>query len=221
MPAKERFSRRSFFRAAVRPQAASSAVRLGIRQRLKQQALLLLAMVALLWSMELVDTLLLGQSLNQHGIHPRTLSGLRGVAWAPLLHADLGHLAANTLPLVVLGWLVLLRGWRHFAVVSLWTAIASGLGVWLVGSRSTVHLGASGVIFGYLGYLILRGYFDRRLISIAISLLVGILYGGLIWGVLPLDDDRSWEGHLLGFLSGALIARLLTGRRNGWSNSRM
>ena len=77
---------------------------------------------------------------------------------------------------------------------------------------TTVHVGASGLIFGYLGFLILRGYFDRGLVSMAISLFVGLCYGGLIWGILPTNPDESWEGHLFGFLTGAICARLLARR---------
>jgi membrane associated rhomboid family serine protease len=119
------------------------------------------------------------------------------------------------MPFLVLGWLVLLRGVREFLKVSLLTTAFSGLIVWLIGRSSasnaaTVHIGASSLIFGYLGYLMLRGYFDRSAFSVAISVLVGIGYGGLIWGLLPTTGEQSWEGHLGGFLAGAGCAWLFT-----------
>jgi membrane associated rhomboid family serine protease len=114
------------------------------------------------------------------------------------------------MPFLVLGWLVLLRGVGTFWRVSVVVTFVSGLGVWCTASSSAVYLGASGLIFGYLGYLILRGYFDRSAFSVAISVLVGIFYGSLIWGVLPIAQEGSWLGHLWGFLSGTLCAWLLT-----------
>lgn len=180
------------------------------RGRLKRQAALLAAFVAVIWLIELADQLFLGGELDRWGIRPRTAEGLTGIVLAPFLHADLTHVAANTMPFIVLGWLVLLRGTGEFFKVSLLTVATSGLVVWLIGRSTTVHIGASSLIFGYLGYLMLRGYFDRSAFSVAISLLVGILYGGLIWGILPTAAEQSWEGHLGGFLAGAGCAWLLT-----------
>lgn len=166
--------------------------------------------MAAIWLIELADQIFLDGSLDRWGIRPRAADGLTGIVLAPFLHADLAHVAANTMPFVILGWLVLLRGAGEFFKVSLLTVTVSGLVVWLIGRSTTVHIGASSLIFGYLGYLMLRGYFDRSAFSVAISLLVGILYGGLIWGVLPTAAEQSWEGHLGGFLAGAGCAWLLT-----------
>jgi membrane associated rhomboid family serine protease len=178
--------------------------------RLKYQAALLIAFVLAIWVLELIDELLLGSELDQWGVRPRSLEGLRGIPLAPFLHGSLAHVAANTMPFLVLGWLVLLRGTKEFFKVSLLTVAFSGLVVWLIGRSSTVHLGASSLIFGYLGYLMLRGYFDRSAFSVAVSVLVGIGYGSLIWGVLPTATEHSWEGHLGGFLAGAGCAWLFT-----------
>jgi membrane associated rhomboid family serine protease len=163
-----------------------------------------------MWLVEIVDQLLLGGQLDHWGIRPRSIDGLTGIALAPLLHGSFGHLAANTMPFLILGWLVLLRGVREFFKVSLLTVALSGLIVWLVGRSAAVHIGASSLIFGYLGYLMLRGYFDRSALSVGISLLVGITYGSLIWGLLPTAEEQSWEGHLGGFLAGAVCAWLFT-----------
>lgn len=183
--------------------------------RLKLQGALLGGFLLIIWIVELVDQLFLSGTLDRWGIRPRTVEGLTGIALAPFLHGSLTHVAANTMPFLVLGWLVLLRGVKEFFKVSLLTAVFSGLVVWCIGRGSsgdaaTVHIGASSLIFGYLGYLILRGYFDRSAFSVAISVAVGIGYGGLMWGLFPTAAERSWEGHLGGFLAGAGCAWLFT-----------
>ncbi|WRH69102.1 MAG: rhomboid family intramembrane serine protease [Planktothrix sp. GU0601_MAG3] len=129
--------------------------------------------------------------------------------FAPFLHGNFNHLVANTLPLIVLGWFVMLRDVKDFFVVTFITIIFSGFGVWLFGSPNTIHIGASGVIFGYLGFLLLRGFFERSFASIALSLVVGWLYGGLIWGVFPSQYGISWQGHLFGFIGGVFAAQML------------
>jgi membrane associated rhomboid family serine protease len=103
----------------------------------------------------------------------------------------------------------MLRETSDFFVVTIITMLVSGLGVWLTAPAYSIHIGASGVIFGYFGFLLLRGYFERSFAAILFSLIVGLLYGGLIWGVLPLQYGISWQGHLFGFIGGALAARLL------------
>jgi membrane associated rhomboid family serine protease len=174
----------------------------------KLQITTLLGVVALLWAVEIVDQVVFNRSLDRLGIFPRTLSGLRGIVFAPFLHGDFAHLLANTLPLVTLGWLIMLRETGDWLVVTVITALCSGIGTWLIGAPS-YHIGASGVLFGYFGFLLLRGYFERSVVAIGFSLLVFFLYGSIIWGVLPGQSGISWEGHLCGFLGGVLAARLL------------
>ncbi|MEL6602493.1 MAG: rhomboid family intramembrane serine protease [Cyanobacteria bacterium J06614_10] len=169
----------------------------------------LLGVVALLWAIEIIDQIFFQGALNRLGIQPRSLSGLWGILFAPFLHGDFAHLLANTIPLVSLGWLIMLRETGDWLVVSIIAALVSGLGTWLIGSPYSVHIGASGVVFGYFGYLLLRGYFERSVVAIAFSLLVTFLYGGIIWGVLPTQPGVSWEGHLFGFIGGILAAKLL------------
>ncbi|WP_438029248.1 rhomboid family intramembrane serine protease [Sorangium sp. So ce233] len=183
-----------------------------ITRELKLHATLLGGFVALLWAIEIIDFLIFRGSLDALGIRPRTVPGLVGIALAPLLHGGFAHLAANTLPFLGLGWLIMLRKTSDLVLVTLLSALVGGLGVWLIGSPSSVHVGASGVIFGYFGFLLLRGWFERSAVSIALSLGVGLFYGGMIWGVLPTRMGISWEGHLFGFLGGVLAARLLAGR---------
>lgn len=184
----------------------------GLVGELKQQLSLLGTLVAIMWVAEVVDQWVLGRQLDLLGIIPRTTIGLRGIVLAPFLHGGFAHLIGNTIPFLMLGWLIMLRETSDFVRVTLVVGLASGLGTWLLGSSGS-HIGASGVIFGYLGYLLLRGFFERRLGSISLSLLVGTLYGSMIWGILPLQRGVSWEGHLFGFLGGVLAARMLSVRR--------
>ena len=176
----------------------------------RSQIEILIGFVALMWVLEIADQFLLGRSLDLYGIMPRNLLGLRGILFSPFLHGGFGHLSANTIPFMVLGWLIMVRQTRDFWCVTAIVMLISGLGVWLLAASNTVHIGASGLIFGYFGFLLLRSYFERSPASIALSLLVIFLYGGLIWGVLPLQSGVSWEGHLFGFMGGAVAARLLT-----------
>lgn len=182
----------------------------SITGEIKTQVITLLGLVIFLWAVEIVDWLVFGGALNDFGIRPRTVSGLWGILFAPFLHGNFAHLFANTIPLVTLGWLVMLRKTSDWLVVSVIAALCSGLGTWLIGAPGPVHIGASGVIFGYFGFLLLRGYFERSVTAIAFSILVAVLYGGIIWGVLPGQPGISWEGHLFGFLGGVLAARLLS-----------
>lgn len=177
-------------------------------RRWRRHAEILAAIVALFWGIVLADALLFQGWLHQWGIRPRTLRGLIGIPLAPLLHAGVAHVAANTLPFLVLGWLVMLDSLRQFAVVSAVVLLVSGLGVWLFSAADNVHLGASGLIFGYFGYLLVRAWFDRRPLTLLVAAVALLLYGGLFWGVLPTTSGVSWPGHLFGFLGGALAARL-------------
>jgi membrane associated rhomboid family serine protease len=165
--------------------------------------------VALLWALELLDTVLLGQRLNQFGIVPRNSDGLLGIVFAPLLHVNFRHLIANTAPLAFCAALLLMRSTREFWLVTAIVWLFSGLGVWLIGQAFSVHIGASGVIFGYFGFLLTRAVFDRNLISLLLALLVAAVYGGVLWGMLPSDQAVSWQGHLSGFLAGMLAARVV------------
>jgi membrane associated rhomboid family serine protease len=180
-----------------------------LAERAKTQATVLLGFVTAIWVIELADQLLFRRSLDRLGIRPRDLESIWGIAIAPFLHGGLGHLIANTAPLIALGWLVLLRGVGTFLAVSIFVVLLGGLGVWLFGPPNTIHIGASGLIFGLLGYLLARGFFERRLSSILLSVLVGLLYGGALWGLLPGQRGISWQGHLFGFLAGVLVAWLL------------
>lgn len=185
-----------------------------LRRRLLRQGIVLGAIVGFLWLAELVDALLLRGALDSFGIQPRALTSLPALLIAPLLHAGFGHLLANTIPLIVLGWLVMWRRTSDLFVVGLAAAISSGLGVWLFGGANTIHLGVSGVIFGLLGYLLARGYYERSVNAIGLALIALFLYGGMLWGVLPLQQGVSWQGHLFGFVGGVVAAYIMVGKRS-------
>jgi len=185
----------------------------AIARELKTHTTILGGAIAIMWILEIIDLFFLRGRLNAYGIRPHTIIGLRGILFAPFLHAGLGHLIANTIPFLTLGWLIMLRETSDFFIVTAITTLVSGLGVWLFGNPYSVHIGASGVVFGYLGFLLLRGYFERSFIAIALSLIVGFFYGGVIWGILPTQRGISWEGHLFGFIGGILAARLLSRRK--------
>jgi membrane associated rhomboid family serine protease len=187
------------------------AVRIELMQVRRQQIVLLLACVALLWSIEGVNALL-DHRLNRWGIVPRTLDGLVGIPLSPLLHGSLTHLICNTMPFVTLGGLLVLRGIRLFLTVTLWIVLLSGAALWLLG-RSAYHVGLSGVLFGYFGYLVARGWYERSVTALLVAFLTLILYGSIVWGVLPTRAYISWEGHLFGLLAGVLVARLTTPQR--------
>jgi membrane associated rhomboid family serine protease len=166
-----------------------------------------LGLVAAMWALEIID-LLPGTELDQWGIEPRTPEGLVGVAAAPFLHADLAHLLGNTVPFVVLGCVIAASGLQRTVQVTVIVALVAGLGTWLTGPTNTIHIGASGIVFGYLSYLIVRGFFGRHLGQVAIGALVVIFYGGLLWGLLP-APGVSWQGHLFGAIGGVLAAWII------------
>jgi membrane associated rhomboid family serine protease len=175
---------------------------------IRTQILILATLVGLMWGLEILDTFVFRHGLDMFGILPRNAIGLRGILFAPFLHSGFAHLMANTVPLIVLGWLIMAQGIGDFVFVSVICMVVGGLGTWLFGA-SALHIGASGLIFGYVGFLLARYYFDRRLSSGIIALLVGCTYGSVLWGILPSTPGISWEGHLFGFLGGILAARLI------------
>jgi membrane associated rhomboid family serine protease len=174
--------------------------------------LLVAAMVALMWVTEVVDVLA-GHRLDDYGIHPRDADGLAEILAAPFLHAGFGHLISNTVPFAVMGAAIALGGLARVALVTLIVAVVSGLGTWLIASSNSVHLGASGVVFGYAAYLVTRGVLSRRVTELAVgAVVVGVWGFGLLQGLLP-QDRISWQAHLFGAVGGAIAASLLARRR--------
>lgn len=179
----------------------------------KAHAKILGGFVALLWLIQIVNSLVFQGGLVGLGIHPRSFAGLWGILFAPFIHANFAHLIANTIPLAVLGWFVMLRQKRDLVTVSVLAALVGGLGTWLIAPALSVHIGASILVFGYLGYLLFRGIFERRFWPIVGSIVTFFLYGGALFGVVPGTVGVSWQGHLFGLLGGILAARLLTNRQ--------
>ena len=167
---------------------------------------ILLTVIAVFWLVEIVDFVIFQEGLDNFGIEPRTIIGLRGILLAPFLHGGFPHLIANTIPFITLGWLTMIQETSDFYIVSIVSAIVGGLGVWLLGKPDSIHIGASILIYGYLGFLLLRGWFQKNFPSIFLSGIVFFLYGGLIFGIFPSRVGVSWEGHLFGFLGGAISA---------------
>lgn len=163
--------------------------------------------LVLMWAVELVDSLLLGDRLQGYGIGPRRIEGLAGILWAPWLHSGFGHLASNSVPFVALGWLVALRGLRYWLWVTAAAALGGGALTWLL-AGGVNHIGASGVVFGYFGALLGAAYYDRRPAVLAPALVALLLYSGLLTGIVP-QAAISWEGHLFGLVVGVLVARRL------------
>lgn len=182
------------------------------RSRFVVAAQVIAAFVALLYLVELVDVVL-GGRLDLAGVQPREPEGLDGILWAPLLHGSWGHLAANTVPLLVFGFLILLAGVTRWLAVTAVVWVVGGTGVWLTGGDNTLHLGASILAFGWLVFLLVVGFFAYSARQILVGILLLFLYGGLLLGVLPGQPGVSWQGHLFGALGG-LFAAWWLGRRD-------
>ncbi|MFJ9617124.1 rhomboid family intramembrane serine protease [Streptomyces noursei] len=180
--------------------------------RARPALVLMLGWVALLWVLEGLDTVS-GNALDAFGIQPRDPAELVDVIPAAFIHFGFGHLAANTLPLLVLGFVAALRsGIRRFLGAALLIILVSGLGVWLTAAPHSNTAGASGVVFGLFGYLLVRGFIERKLLDIGIGVTVGLIYGSILWGALPTTSGISWQGHLFGLVGGVLAAFVLRER---------
>jgi membrane associated rhomboid family serine protease len=176
--------------------------------RLRKGAIVMAIVLAVLWLIEGIDTIS-NHALDAFGIRPWNLVGLDGIVFAPLLHVSFAHLAANSVPLFVLGtalWASGLRQWI-WATVTGW--ITSGIFAWLLTPIHYIVIGASGVIFGWITYLIVRGFLSRRWSHIILGLIIALAYGSVLLGVFPMSTGVSWQGHLGGAVGGILAAWLL------------
>jgi membrane associated rhomboid family serine protease len=179
------------------------------RAALLEGAAVIGILLAAMWVLEIVNSID-GQKLDGDGIHARSLGGLPGILAAPFLHAGFGHLLGNTVPFAILGLIVALGGARRVIEVTVIVILVAGLGTWLTAGGGTSTIGASGVVFGYAGYVIARGFFTRRMLELAGGAVVALLFGSaLAWDLVP-RSGVSWEDHVFGALGGILAARLLT-----------
>ncbi|HVT43312.1 MAG TPA: rhomboid family intramembrane serine protease [Thermoanaerobaculia bacterium] len=170
-------------------------------------------LIGLMWLTAAVQSLLPAARFSMHGIIPRSSSGITGILVAPFIHADFQHLVSNTIPFAILGALILLRGLNELAIVFQIGILVAGGGTWLFGAPRSHHIGASGLVFAFTGFLLFRSVFDRRISSAVITLGVLVAYGGAIGlSILP-EEGISWSGHAFGFIGGVLAARFLYGGR--------
>jgi membrane associated rhomboid family serine protease len=167
----------------------------------------------LMWLVEALDTYAFDDGLQVHGIEPRQIDGLEGIVLAPLLHDGWTHIISNSIPFLVLGALVMTYGLRRWLTATAFITVTAGLATWLM-ARSGNHIGASILVFGYFGFLLGMAWFERSIKSIGIAVVVAVIYGGLVWGVLPSDSGVSWEGHLFGVIAGVAAAGLSAGRKS-------
>lgn len=178
-----------------------------------QAAVGTVAFVALLWLVELVDQVS-GERLDAYGVRPRDGEGLLGIVVSPLLHQGWEHLSANTVPTLVLAFLTLVGGIARGLLVTAVIWVVSGAGVWLVAPSASVTIGDSGLIFGWLVYLLVRGFVTRSAGEIILGLVLFLLYGGVLLGVLPGQPGVSWQAHLFGAVGGVLAAMWISERRS-------
>lgn len=171
-----------------------------------------LGFVTLLWVVEIVDAMTRA-SLDRYGIRPRSEDGLVGIAAAPLLHGGFTHLEANSVPMLVLGFLVAVVSTARYVAVLAWSWVVSGAGVWLVAPSGSLTVGASGLVFGLLSYLLVAGFLERSATRILVGVAVFFVYGGVLLGVIPGEPGISWQGHLFGAVGGVLAAYSLVDRR--------
>lgn len=187
----------------------------GIQQQLKNKSRIrsgftfAIGFVVLIWVVQFLNVLS-GERLSYYGIHPLDPSSLWHIATAPLLHANFQHLIGNTVPAAIFCFIIGMNGKRVFWEITLIIGLVAGLGTWFFGGVGTNHIGASGLIYGWLGYLIVRGIFNRDFKQILLGLALTFIYSGLFWGLLPTQPGVSWQGHLFGALGGIAGGAFIT-----------
>ncbi|MER6128931.1 rhomboid family intramembrane serine protease [Streptomyces sp. NPDC001795] len=182
------------------------------RDRTMAAAKLMVGWVALLWLLEVADVVS-GHALDGFGIMPRTASELVDIVPAAFIHFGFAHVAANSVPLLVFGFLAALGGLRRFAAVCALIIVADGLGILLMAPANTNTAGASGLIFGLFGFLVVGGFVERRPLGVLVGLLVGAIWGGsILMGLAPTQTHVSWQGHLIGLAAGVAAAFLFRRR---------
>ena len=164
----------------------------------------IIIILAIIWVVEIVN-MGIGHRLTSYGVFPRRFEGLIGILLSPFIHAGVWHAISNTLPILILGGLTVVTGTLRFWAYTVGIILLSGTLVWLF-ARSTYHVGASGLVFGYFGALLARAYIERTYLTILIAFVTVALYGGLLFGILPTRSYISFEGHFFGLLAGIALA---------------
>jgi len=172
---------------------------------------IILGMAGVMWVLEVIDQLA-DNRLDQYGIEPRDSDGLIGVVAAPFLHGGFDHLVGNTVPFLVMGFVIAAQGAARVVAVTVIVGLVSGLGTWLIAPEHTIHIGASGIVFGYASYLISRGFFNRSVLELVVGAVIAVVYGSALLGGLLPEDGVSWQGHFFGAVGGVLAARVLSTR---------
>ncbi|MDO5512233.1 rhomboid family intramembrane serine protease, partial [Corynebacterium sp.] len=168
------------------------------------------AYVIVIWIVHVVNIFVFAGQLVFFGIHPLDVSSLWHIVTSPLLHANVEHLISNTIPGAVFSFLIGMSRARVWWEVTAIVVVLGGLGVWLFGGVGTNHIGASGLVYGWLGYLLVRGLFNRSVTQLLVGIILGITYSGLIWGVLPGVPGVSWQAHLFGAVGGVAAGMFIT-----------
>nr|WP_152823414.1 MULTISPECIES: rhomboid family intramembrane serine protease [unclassified Corynebacterium] len=168
------------------------------------------AYVVAIWAVHIVNDIVFGGALVAFGVHPRDTSSLWGILAAPLLHGSYAHLMSNTVPGAIFSFLIGVTGPRTWWEVTGFSVLFAGAGMWFFGGVGTTHVGASGLVYGWLAYLVVRGLFNRSLRQILLGVVLGSAYSYLIWGVLPGTEGVSWQGHFFGALGGIAAAMVIT-----------
>lgn len=179
----------------------------------KKALWVMVGLLAVMWLVQIVNAVG-GYDLNQEfGIQPRDPTSLPEIFSAPFMHGNWMHIEANSGPLFVFGFLAAYRGVKKWLGVSVLIIIASGLGVWFISPSDSITVGASGLVFGYFGYIIVRGLFDRHPIDIVIGLVMALCFAYTFASLLPTDERVSWQGHLFGFAGGIIGGWLFRDRK--------
>jgi membrane associated rhomboid family serine protease len=194
------------------PERTAPSRRAIARQSRREGIQLLLAIVALMWVIEVINSLDANR-LDRDGIWPRNVEHLWGILTAPFLHASFGHLLSNTVPFLFMGLIIALRGAARLALITLIVIVVGGLGTWVTAPSGSITVGASGVVFGYAAYLLARGFFDRSLRELLVGAVVLVLWGGILLISLVPEPGVSWRGHLFGAVGGVVAAWWLSERR--------
>lgn len=180
------------------------------RAQLKRGLLYAAGYVGVIWLVHLISLVIFGGNLVYFGIHPLEPASLPHIFTSPILHVNFEHLISNTLPGAIFAFLIGCSGHRVFWEVTAFVVMIGGLGTWLFGGPGTNHVGASMLVYGWLAYLLVRGIFNRSGGQIAIGVVLGLMYSGLVWGVLPIDEGISWQAHLFGAIGGIASGMIIT-----------